>query len=162
MTDESLASFSFFLSAISILPPLYSVWSQTRSHEMEREAMSQAEVPSPSLTSSPTTLPRLLPLQPHFPTPGTCLPQDSALASSTACNTPSPAWRIPPFRMSFDNLFKEPYLNSSHPEFTLHTFQNPLPSIVILLLCTYHCVTYYISPRHHLLLYIALERKLHE
>lgn len=52
--------------------------------------------------------PRLCPvsaLQPHFTTPDTCLPWDSAPAVPTACDTPSPAWLSPSFLLCvFDNV----------------------------------------------------------
>lgn len=62
--------------------------------------MSQAEVVSQALTSSPTTLRPAAPLQPRFTVPDTCLSQDSALAALTA-TLPPQCGSFPPFNYVF-------------------------------------------------------------
>lgn len=79
---------------------------QMRSHEMESEAMSQAEVLSQALTSSPTALSSL------YSSPATLhhasLPPfsgHSALAVPTVCDILSPAWPILSFLLGlFDSV----------------------------------------------------------
>lgn len=89
-----IAPFSFLSSAISILPPLYGIWSRTkqrRGREMEKEVVSQA------LTSPLTTLPSRTPLQTHSPHLASDSLGDSAPAVPTAISLPQPG-SFPPLK----------------------------------------------------------------
>ena len=145
-----VASFSFLSSAISILPPLYGIWSQTkqRGREMEKEVV------NPALTSPLTTLPSRTPLQTHSPHLASDSLGDSVPAVPTAISLPQPSSFPPLTGLSNNAAFQGNFLREgwhfwplSLKPYPRHTSKSP-SWLHCFLLSAYQDGTYCISPHH--------------